>query len=376
MDAYSALQSAFQAGYDNENLYIGFRADEPLIARHLEHAKSKDTGKVNWEYQLCEVFLDVPTAEGTTNHYQLSLDLLGHQSTHVTDPAGQPGDAGAGRWKEASLPWKGAVRLGSDFYSMEIVVPFKALGRTPGNCETWGFQIGRHGTWAEGLLKGLHWKVASWTAWAPMPSGAWRTVNEHGILEFADQVLLADEQNVGKRTRAINQAYDAWKATHGAAMLKVQAMLDQTRGLVDLCYGTNNAQQAACLVFGTERGAPSRGKVDNWTWLWWFDDTGNPQTATLTWKEPVTFNCNRIEWGSPTCYGRDYALEYWTGTEWKTAYHETNGCLSLAGHAFPAVTTRKARLTIARTVSDCWNVTLQGFALYRIPDETPKGERP
>lgn len=370
-DTYSGLQTAFQVGYDREHLYLGIRADEPKMKEHLEHAQKKDTREPNWKFQMFELFLDVPRQDGTTDHYQFAMDILGNRALYKADLEGKPFRVRETKWHLTELPWKGAVRPGSDYFGMEMAFPFKAFGVPPKNCDEWGCQVGRHGTsWPRAeALEGLHWKVASWTAWVPMPSGRWRAVGEHGTLEFADEVLLPDYQNVGKKTEEINKDYYAWKATHGEAMQKVRALVKKTEGLTDLCYGEDGKHPAACIVFGKRRGPPPRKKVPNWTWQWWFTETGNPQTALLEWKEPVTFNCNKIRWNSPTCYAQEYALEYWTGTEWRLAYQETNNLLPLSGHAFPTVTTTKARLTIARVAAPSWNVPVPGFELYLVPGE-------
>ena len=370
-DTYSALQTAFQVGYDNQNLYFGIRADEPKIKEHLEHAAKRDTEAVNWKFQMFEVFIDVPDGDGSRAHYQFAMDLLGNRALYKADLAGKPFQVRETKWHPVEFPWRGAVRPGSDFFGMEIAFPFSSFGVSPKNCDEWGFQVGRHGTsWPRAeALEGLHWKLASWTAWVPMPSGRWREVGEHGTLEFADEVLLADYQNVGKKTEEINRDYFEWLATHGEALKRVKALVKKTEGLVDLCYGENDTNQASCVVFGKRRGPPPRGKVPNWTWLWWFTDTGNPENVLLEWKTPVRFNCNKIRWSSPTCYAEEYALEYWTGQAWKLAYQESGNSLPLSCHAVPEINTKKARLTIARVASSNWNVTMPEFGLYRIPDE-------
>jgi len=374
-DTYSALQTAFQVGYDDSNLYLGIRADEPKMKEHLAEAAKKSTGEITWKIQLIEVLLDTPSGGGASDHYHFAVDILGKRAAYKADLAGKPFDIRDTKWNPTDISWHSAMRTGSDHFVVELAFPFKSFVVTPKNCDEWGFQIGRHGTsWPRAeVLEGLHWKIATWTAWVPMPSGRWRTVGEHGTLELADQVLLADYQNVGKKTEEINRDYFRWKATHGEAMAKVKALLKKTEGLVDICYGEDDSNQARCTVFGKRRGPPPREKVPNWTWFWWFRNTGNPETVTLEWKKPVTLNCNKIRWNSPTSYAREYALEYWTGKEWRLAYEEANNCLPLSCHAFDTITTDRARLTISRVVADSWQIPIPNFELYLIPDE-PEGQ--
>jgi len=370
-DTYSALQSAFQVGYDSNNLYFGIRADEPKMKEHLKWAADRATDELTWKIQLIEVLLDVPSGDGTLDHYHFAIDILGKTAAYKADLAGKPFQVRETKWNPIEVSWKSAVRTGSDHFAIEVALAFKSFGVHPKNCDEWGFQVGRHGTsWPRAeVLKGLHWKIAGLTAWVPMPSGRWRTVGEHGTLEFADEVLLPDYQNVGKKTEEINRDYFEWKATHGEAMRRAKALVKRTEGLIDLCYGKEDKNQAKCIVFGKRRGPPHRKKVPNWTWLWWFQNTGNPETVILEWDQPVTFNCNRIRWNSPTCYAQEYALEYWTGEDWRVAYQEADNCLPLSCHAFDTITTNKARLTITRVFTSSWHVPVPNFELYLIPAE-------
>jgi len=94
-----------------------------------------------------------------------------------------------------------------------------------------------------------------------------------------------------------------------------------------------------------------------------------PETVLLEWKHPVTFNCCRILWPNSTCYGMDYGLEYWTGSEWKLAYRQTANTIPLSLNLFPSVTARKARLTIGHFHAESWYVALSQLELYQVEQD-------
>ncbi len=362
--AYSGLYTSFKIGYDNNNLYILIRADEPQMKECIEWAKKKGG-------QGIEILLDVPGAKGK-DHYQYAVSILGKKLYELkADLDNKPFDIKNTLWKKIDLGWQKTVYYGNDYYTVEMAIPFKSLGiKTPKSCDEWGAQIGRFGTaWPRAeALKGLHWKLACWTAWVPMPSGFWKQVDEHGILEFADIVQLPDEQNAGRIEKEINKEFDAWRNTHGKAMGKIRQMIAKTEGKTDLCYGKLPEEKVRCLIDGRVTTGPTPEKIKNWRkhWPLWPWQRDIAHTYVMEWKKPVTFNCNVIAWKDAESYAVDYGLEYWDGKEWKLCYKKTGNNLPLSCQYFPAVTSDKLRLTLGAINSASYYFCIRNFKLFML----------
>jgi len=351
-DTYAGIQAVFQVGYDDEALYVSIRAEEPKMKEHLAHAKKGDTGEVNWKYQLFEVFISPETPDGP-QYYQFAVDILGHQRVFQAQMEGNPYEYKKTKWKEVDLEWRAAIGTGSDFCAIEMCFPFEILGDRPKPSEKWGMHVGRHGTsWPRAeKLKDLHWSTCSWSAWNATP-GAWRSVTEHGRIEFATGQLMAGAAQ--KLTLKINEAYYAWLASDK----DLEAMIAKTEGQPSIL-----AELGKKVRCGPERWQRGLGLP------WRLNGVCPPWLKLLEWDDPQELNCNVIQWKDATSYASDYALEYFDGKEWKVAYEANDHKGLRSCHLFPPVKATKVRLFLAACAGrPATDFLVRKFDLFRVED--------
>jgi len=338
------------------------------------------TGKANWKYQLCEILLD-PQTDGGRDHYQFAFDILGRRIGFKGAPTGEEPAITQVKWDEVDLPWQGAVHIGSGFFSMELAFPFAAFGARPTGGDTWGIQVGRAGAWE---MPGVTWQLAGQTVLAPMPSAFWRNWHEHASLEFVPEALLADYENVGKKTEAINADYFRWRASRAEAMSGVSRLLALTEGKTDLLRERKRDPdnlplepegprgKAKIVAFGKGRQPTPDSPPAQWNRNWWTNNDGNPRTITCSWATPVTVNLHHIDWLGPGSYGTEYSLEYWDHDGWQLAYTETDNRLPVSCHLFPAVTTDRLRFTVTGMATRDYYLSIQKFEFHNV-DTDGKG---
>jgi len=331
-ETYAAYQSSFRIGYDDEAIYAGIRADEPRISEHLEVARKRDTGKIDSRNQGFEILISPETREGL-RHYQFAVDILGHKMAYQAKLAGKPYEFKKTEWAEAEATWEAAVSTGSDFYTMEFRLPLATLGAKPKPGQKWKLLIGRQGTWVP-KGSGLHWSIASWSAWNPLSH--WRNVPKHGHVQFAPEPLTAGI--AGKLTRQINEDFYAWQHTDR----KLAALLARTQGKTNL------------LADMDRKALKLNGVPFSWHDLKRERSLAMPQVFLFEWDTPIEFNCVVIDWTNPSVYAKIYGLEYWTGSDWRLAFTETDHKGPRSCHIFDKAAATKVRLTVAEHTSNLW----------------------
>ncbi|MCK4245073.1 MAG: hypothetical protein KAX20_05555, partial [Candidatus Omnitrophica bacterium] len=146
-------QTFFKMGWDEKNIYLGIRCEEPDV-------KEIKATRKDGEVEICmedsiEVFL---FPKKVNIYFQFMVNTIGSRWNGI----GVPGNP------EIPLGnWQAKTYQGKDYYSVEIKIPFEILGRFPENNEKWTGNLcrniyivnsggNRHTTWA--LLKktGFH----------------------------------------------------------------------------------------------------------------------------------------------------------------------------------------------------------------------------
>jgi len=331
-ETFAGYQSSFRIGHDDEALYVGIRADEPRMNEHLDVARKRDTGKIDSRNQGIEVLVSPETPEGL-RHYQFAVDILGHKLAYQAELGGKPYEFKKTPWAETAAPWEAAVHTGNDFYVLEIRLPFSTLGARPKAGQKWKLLIGRQGTWVP-RESGLHWSIASWSAWNPLTH--WRNVPKHGHVQFAPEPLTAGI--AVKLTRQINEDFYAWQHMDR----KLDALLARTHGKTNLLAGLDGKR---VKLNGVPSGLYHLKRERS---------LAMPQVYLLEWDAPMEFNCIVIGWANPTVYAKIYGIEYWNGTEWRLAYTESDHKGPRSCHIFDKVTASKVRLTVAEHTTNRW----------------------
>ena len=119
-------QTAFKMAHDDDALYIAVRCDEPDAAKM--NPSTQDSGSL-WKEDSLEVFVQPAVATAFQQY--------------IVNPAGARWTFGKNVKTGASLPgtsleaWQAAARTGEDTWSVEIAIPFAALGATPEEGASW-----------------------------------------------------------------------------------------------------------------------------------------------------------------------------------------------------------------------------------------------
>jgi xylan 1,4-beta-xylosidase len=131
--------TTLRAAYDPENIYFSFVCDEPDPGALTTAAKGRD--QEVWADDCVEVFID-PTGEGRTyksfvvNAANVQEDGLYQFTTvpatvySVSGPL--PATDGQFQSEPWDAEWQSGVSVGDKSWSVEIVIPFEALGISPG----------------------------------------------------------------------------------------------------------------------------------------------------------------------------------------------------------------------------------------------------
>jgi hypothetical protein len=93
-----------------------------------------------------------------------------------------------------------------------------------------------------------------------------------------------------------------------------------------------------------------------------------PQSITITWKQPVTFNTNFIRWSSADAYAQWYGLEYWDGEKYILVYEERSNNSQDSLRAFNHITTDRIRFTIFQHITGYQGVKIRYFGVYKVDD--------
>jgi len=150
--------------YDSQALYIGVRCRESRMTK-LSKSVTEHDGRV-WSDDCVELFLR-PGAGGST-YYHLAVNALGT----VYDAACVPGGGTDAAWQSGA---RTAAYLEQQAWSVEIAVPFSALGGTPASGIPWRFNLGRERQQGPEI-----------SSWAPV-GGSFHRPGRFGRLAFGEQ---------------------------------------------------------------------------------------------------------------------------------------------------------------------------------------------
>jgi len=150
--------------YDSKFLYIGARCTEPNMAGIVGNVKERD-GKV-WLDDCIEILLD--TADAHRICYHIMVNSLGTVADEICADADRSSEA----WNVNCPVKTGKTK---DAWTLEIAIPFQALGIKPVPGLVWGVNICRARPGAD-----------EYSAWSPTPGGFVQPLN-FGQVVFGDE---------------------------------------------------------------------------------------------------------------------------------------------------------------------------------------------
>ena len=329
-------QTRLRMAWDDETLYLGVECDRP----GLDASGPRSAGKLDWGESV-EVFL-VPRLGEPTVYYQLALDPWG--GTYGPWPF-RGSLYGRVRW---DLPeWRSAAAVGDGVWTAEAAVPFSALEAPPNVDDAWLANVTRN-TRTPGAGPTAH------TSWSRMPFLNWHLYDHYNSVTFRDGT--PDEAAASRVTRELNRGFEQQRASLGEMHERAVAAADAAEGTANLgVQGNAKVSITGTLEDGvlTESGA------------WLMLGFRQPETCTLSWPRPVTFDTVLLRLGSR---GRDvpqdYSLECRAGGEWKLLANVEGNVLGRRAHRFDPVSTDQLRMTVYRP--DTGTRTVSRIEVYRL----------
>jgi hypothetical protein len=186
------VQTTAYLAYDDKNLYVAFRCDEPDPANIRAQAASEEDGF--WDDDLVACFI---LPDGTSGlRYQFAITTKGLKFDQ------EKGLKGRGT-ENYSPSWEVATHIGEDAWSAEAVIPLEEIRVEPQMSKTWRMTFARHRSASE---------RPGTSSWAPVGSN-WHNRDAYGTVRgfmIGGKVLArksvslrdvdADEPRIGKNT--------------------------------------------------------------------------------------------------------------------------------------------------------------------------------
>lgn len=185
---YAKRQTYFKAFYDDENIYLGIICKEPEMDKII--ASSKDKGAASlWEEDSIEIFFQ-PDKE--TNYYQFIINAMGSRW------CGKYLGKGQGR-VDFGYDWNVGSYKNKDYYSLEVIIPFKIINKKPVKGEKWRVNISRN------ILTNPEERLTSWPNF--------KVIDFHELEEFGYFIFNEDlnYSEIEKIEEEINKDYILYK---------------------------------------------------------------------------------------------------------------------------------------------------------------------
>ena len=162
-------QTQFAVLYDADALYIGIRCHESSMPTLVSNVTTRDSNL--WNDDCVEIIL-MPTDRinpdpNCVQYHHFIVNALGVQYDAFKD-----GGVENSKWDGE---WQSAGYKGTDFWSVEIAIPFPILNLTPETGATWLFNICRE----------RQGKPTEFSSWAPAKDG-FHFPQEFGLLKGLD----------------------------------------------------------------------------------------------------------------------------------------------------------------------------------------------
>jgi len=160
-------QTALRFGYDNQNLYIAARLEEPEMDKVKANVTERDNGV--WKDDVLEIFLGT---KGKVSPFMVfRINSLG-----TLEETSMDADA-----KGFNMPWEGKATREKDAWIVEIAIPFSSLNSEPPAAgAVWRGNVGRNRA---------HAKMIS--SWSRTPN-KFADTDSFGELFFTDRVVFKD----------------------------------------------------------------------------------------------------------------------------------------------------------------------------------------
>jgi len=177
--------SWFKAGWDNENFYFAFKADEPEVQKII--AKRQDGDKYLWTEDSLELFL-IPDRNKS---WQFVVNAIGSRWN------------GTGAGQTVPLEnWQAKAYIEKNFWSVEIKIPFYIVGKIPSGDEKWKINVGRNN-----FTGPVEERVSCW----PRIEKSFHEIQNYGTIVFKNTSLNSESVKI-KETQINEMRYNILKS--------------------------------------------------------------------------------------------------------------------------------------------------------------------
>jgi hypothetical protein len=114
-----------------------------------------------------------------------------------------------------------------------------------------------------------------------------------------------------------------------------------------------------------------------WTgkdWLGCWTNHEPPQSLTLSWRSPVTFNCCLVRWFGEKSLSSWFGMEYWDGQHYKLIYEISDNNKAEVIRVFSPVKTDRVRFTVFAHTSPTMGqgrIMIRYLGLYNLTEDKP-----
>jgi len=163
----SSVNTTVQLAYDNDNLYIAFRNEEPAMNLVQAQDRKQDSGTMFVSDDSIEVFL-LPDPKQKSLYYHLAVNTINTKF----DAKGKSDVKWTGKWQSA-------VQTLQNEWIVELSIPFSDLGLT---------SPASGSKWQANFCRNRFQEPSPFNVWS-VPYGSYHNVDRFGILEFTDKIL-------------------------------------------------------------------------------------------------------------------------------------------------------------------------------------------
>lgn len=152
--------------YDDKNLYVAYKCDEPTPDKAKAVVKARD-GDPIWDDDEIELFLD-PAHKAAKPYFQIIVNAGNVQFDNYTGA----GDVG---W---NAKWESAVKVAAGSWGVEFSIPFAELKvGVPKDGDVWGINFTRHV---------MTVAPDQWTTWSVIEAGGFHQPQLFGDVTFKE----------------------------------------------------------------------------------------------------------------------------------------------------------------------------------------------
>ncbi len=318
-------QTEFRMAWDDENLYLAVKCQEPDIA-NMKIAEGDQ-----YFSDSIEVFL-APAKGSPTTYYRFAVACNGSYSgpTCYVGSMYNP-------QKAEPVPCKTAAGKGDGFWAVEAAIPFKALGGAPKPGSAWYGNVCRNVRVAGGLAENC-------TTWSKLPMLNWHFYDEYNSILFIPESMTPEKAELAEK-----KLNGDFRVRHDELLKRFRQDEETLAGLRDkrnLAVNPKDVKKADLAVSTASSGLGiDRFTAETGGWMIY---NNSPQFSQIKWPKPVDLDTIVIRFSGQYQIITDFSVEYHDGKNWRILADEKNNVFPVAVIRTAPVKAERLRLYVYR----------------------------